>query len=158
MGMSSEPSSRNIVPCVMCEVSGQSAGMRQKDCAGNSMGITVFIKPADLISALIKSAGLIKTVMPIELPAQSFCLIPADCPDTSHITQGTIFLLDGSLDIPISPPTQPGSATGLQSIAAFYNAVPAGIVKVKGTLIGPTHCDVQGSPNCTAATVPCLLG
>ena len=110
------------------------------------------------INALIKSAGLIKTVMPIELPAQSFCLIPADCPDTSHITQGTIFLLDGSLDIPISPPTQPGSATGLQSIAAFYNAVPAGIVKVKGTLIGPTHNDVQGSPTCTGATIPCLLG
>jgi hypothetical protein len=36
--------------------------------------------------------------------------------------------------------------------------VPAGIMKVKGTLIGPTHCDVQGSPNCTAATIPCLLG
>ena len=110
------------------------------------------------INALIKSAGLIKTVMPIELPAQAFCLIPADCPDTSHITQGTIFLVDGSLDLPVSPPTQPASATGLQSVAAFYNAVPAGIVKVKGTLIGPTHCDVQGSPTCTAATVPCLLG
>ena len=110
------------------------------------------------VNALIKSAGVIKTVMPIELPAQSFCLIPADCPDTSHITQGSIFLIDGSLDIPISPPTQPPSATGLQSIAAFYSAVPAGIVKVKGTLIGPTHCDVQGSPKCTAQTVPCFLG
>ncbi len=32
-----------------------------------------------------------------------------------------------------------------------------GIVKVKGTLIGPTHCDVQGVPNCTATTVPCFL-
>ena len=94
----------------------------------------------------------------MELPAQTFCLIPADCPDTSHITQGTIFLLDGSLDIPISPPTQPATGTGLQSIAAFYKAVPAGIVKVKGTLIGPTHNDVQGSPTCTGATVPCLLG
>lgn len=110
------------------------------------------------INALIKSAGLIKTVMPIELPAQAFCLIPADCPDTSHLTQGTIFLLDGSLDLPVSPPTQPTSATGLQSIAAFYNAVPAGIVKLKGTLIGTTHNDVQGSPTCTGATVPCLLG
>lgn len=110
------------------------------------------------INALIKSAGLIKTVMPIELPAQAFCRIPADCPDTSHIKQGTIFLLDGSLDLPISPPTQPPSATGLQSIAAFYNAVPAGIVKLKGTLIGTTHNDVQGSPTCTGATVPCLLG
>ncbi len=29
---------------------------------------------------------------------------------------------------------------------------------MKGTLIGPTHCDVQGVPNCTASTVPCFLG
>jgi hypothetical protein len=67
-------------------------------------------------------------------------------------------LVDGSLDIPISPPTQPASATGLQSIAAYYSAVTPGLIKVKGTLNGPTHCDVQGSPKCTAATVPCLLG
>ena len=110
------------------------------------------------INALIKSAGTIKTVMPIELPGQAFCSIPIDCPDTALITAGSIFLLDGSLDIPISPPTQPASATGLQSIAAFYSATPADIIKVKGTLIGPTHCDVQGVPNCTPTTVPCLLG
>jgi hypothetical protein len=67
-------------------------------------------------------------------------------------------LVDGSSDIPISPPTQAPFQTGLQSIAAYYSAVPAGIIKVKGTLIGPTHSDVQGSPNCTTATVPCLLG
>ena len=48
--------------------------------------------------------------------------------------------------------------TGLQSIAAYYSAVPAGIIKVKATLNGPTHNDVQGSPGCTATTVPCLLG
>jgi hypothetical protein len=110
------------------------------------------------INALIKSAGAIKTVMPIELPGQAFCSIPIDCPDTAHITAGSIFLLDGSLDVPISPPTQPASATGLQSVAAFYSAVPAGVTKVKGTLIGPTHCDVQGVPNCTSTTIPCLLG
>jgi hypothetical protein len=110
------------------------------------------------INALIKSAGTIRTVMPIELPGQQFCSVPVDCPDTSHLTGGTIFLVDGSLDIPISPPTQPASATGLQSIAAYYNAVTPGLIKVKGTLNGPTHCDVQGSPKCTAATVPCLLG
>ena len=110
------------------------------------------------INALIKSAGLIKTVMPIELPAQVFCLIPADCPDTSHLVQGTIFLLDGSLDVPISPATQPATTGGLQSIDAFYKVVPVGIVKVKGTLVGTTHNDVQGSPSCTGATVPCLLG
>jgi hypothetical protein len=119
---------------------------------GHSQGAT------GAINALQKSAGTIKTVMPIELPEQLFCSSPQNCADTSTLTLGSIFLIDGSSDILISPPTQPASATGLQSIAAYYSAVPAGIMKVKGTLIGPTHCDVQGSPNCTAATIPCLLG
>ncbi len=119
---------------------------------GHSQGAT------GAFNALIKSAGTIKTVVLIELPGQQLCANPLNCADTSHLTQGSIFLVDGSLDIPISPPTQPTSATGLQSIAAYYSAVPAGVVKVKGTLIGPTHCDVQGVPNCTATTVPCFLG
>src|SRR5439155_26924152 len=101
---------------------------------------------------------MIKTVLPIELPGQQFCASPLNCTDTSHLTKGSIFLVDGSLDIPISPPTQPASATGLQSIAAYYSAVRVGVIKVKGTPIGPTHCDVQGVPNCTPTTVPCFLG
>jgi len=119
---------------------------------GHSQGAT------GAINALTKSAGVIKTAMAIELPAQQFCSTPQNCVDTSTLTQGSIFLIDGSSDIPISPPTQPPFATGLQSIAAYYSAIPAGIIKVKGTLNGPTHSDVQGSPNCTAATVPCLMG
>src|SRR5205809_5489380 len=59
------------------------------------------------INAMIKSAGKIKTVMPIELPAQAFCSIPIDCPNTALLTTGSTFLVDGSLDIPISPPTEP---------------------------------------------------
>jgi hypothetical protein len=119
---------------------------------GHSQGAT------GALNALIKSAGAIKTVVPIELPGQQFCSSPLNCADTSHITQGSIFLVDGSLDIPISPPTQPAAATGLQSVAAYYSAVPAGIGKVKGTLIGPTHNDVQGQPNCAAANIPCFHG
>jgi hypothetical protein len=119
---------------------------------GHSQGAT------GAINALIKSGGTIKTVMPIELPGQAFCGSPLNCADTSQMTQGTFFLMDGSLDVPISPPTQTPATTGLQSIAAYYGAVPAGVGKVKGTLIGPTHCDVQGVPNCTATTVPCFLG
>src|SRR5882762_5593990 len=84
---------------------------------GHSQGAT------GAINAQIKSAGTIKTVMPIELPGQAFCSNPLNCADTSHLTQGSIFLVDGSLDIPISPPTQPATATGLQSIAAYYSAV-----------------------------------
>jgi hypothetical protein len=97
------------------------------------------------IHALIKSGGSIKTVIPIELPAQQFCFCsPNDVIDTSKITQGSVFFVDGSLDLPVSPPTQDPSAVGLQSIAAFYNAVPNGVRKLKGTLIGPTHNDVTG--------------
>jgi hypothetical protein len=108
------------------------------------------------INALIKSAGTIKTVIPIELPAQIWCSTPP-CVDTSHLAAGSVFFVDGSLDF-VSPPNQDPSATGLQSVAAYYNAVPAGVAKLKGTLIGPTHNDVTGQPDCTHAKVPCLLG
>lgn len=57
------------------------------------------------INALIKSGGLIKTVVPIELPAQIWCSTPT-CVDTKNLTSGTVFFIDGSLDIPTSPPTQ----------------------------------------------------
>ena len=57
----------------------------------------------------------------------------------------------------ISPPTQPPSATGEQSIEAYYNAVPAGINKVKGSLRGPDHNDVQGQPACNGIIL-CING
>jgi len=69
-----------------------------------------------------------------------------------------MFLIDGSLDIPISPPTQPASATGSQSIAAYYDATRAGIIKAKGTLVGPSHADVEGSPACSTVPLGCVLG
>ncbi|HYL86719.1 MAG TPA: hypothetical protein VE263_21010, partial [Candidatus Angelobacter sp.] len=119
---------------------------------GHSQGAT------GAINALEKSGGIIKTVMPIELPAQIFCSTPQNCADTSTMTQGSIFLIDGSLDIPISPPTQLPGTTGLQSIAAYYSAAPAGIIKVKGTLIGPSHADVEGSPTCASVSLGCVLG
>jgi hypothetical protein len=91
------------------------------------------------INATIKSGGAIKTVIPIEL------------------TMGSVFFIDGSLD-PVSPPTQNASATGLQSIDAYYNAVPTGVQKLKGTLLGPTHNDITGQPDCTHAQLPCTMG
>lgn len=108
------------------------------------------------IRAVIKSAGTIKTVIPIELPAQIWCSTPP-CVDTSQLTTGSVFFVDGSLDF-VSPPNQDPSATGLQSVAAYYSAVPAGVAKLKGTLIGPTHNDVTGQPDCTHAKQPCLIG
>jgi hypothetical protein len=111
------------------------------------------------VNALIKSGGSIKTVIPIELPAQQFCFCaPTDVIDTSKITQGSVFFVDGSLDLPVSPPTQDPSAAGLQSVAAFYNAVPNSVAKLKGTLIGPTHNDVTGQPSCAGAQAPCFDG
>jgi hypothetical protein len=120
---------------------------------GHSQGAT------GALNALIKSAGAIKTVMPIELPAQAFCSSPINCANTALLPpSSTIFLIDGSNDILISPPTQPPATTGLQSIAAYYSAAPASIGKVKGTLIGPSHNDIQGQPNCTPAIIGCING
>lgn len=74
------------------------------------------------INAVIKSGGTIKTVIPIELPAQIWCTTPPNCIDTHNLTTGSVFFIDGSLDIPISPPIQPPQVTGEQSIDAFYEA------------------------------------
>jgi hypothetical protein len=35
---------------------------------------------------------------------------------------------------------------------------PAGVGKVKGTLIGPNHNDVTGQPSCNKAAFPCVNG
>jgi hypothetical protein len=110
------------------------------------------------INALIKSGGTIKTVMPIELPAQTWCSSPINCVDTQHLTSGSVFFIDGSTDLLISPPTQLPVVTGEQSIDAYYNAVPGGVAKLKGTLIGPNHNDVQGQPDCSTVPIACVNG
>ena len=107
------------------------------------------------MNALIKSIGTIKTVLPIELPARIWCV--ANCVPMPSFTQGSVFFLDGSLDL-ISPPTQSPQVSGEQSIAGYYDAVPAGVAKLKGTLKGPTHNDVTGQPDCATAQPPCLIG
>ena len=53
IGMSSEPSTKKMEPCVRCDVSAQFNGSAQNCCPGSSIGKTVLIVPADLISALI---------------------------------------------------------------------------------------------------------
>jgi hypothetical protein len=110
------------------------------------------------VRALMKSNGTIKTVIPIELPAQMWCFGQANCMDTAQLTLGSVFFIDGSADLLISPPTQPPGIAGEQSIAAYYNAVPNGVQKVKGTLIGPSHNDVQGQPDCSGVPVACVNG
>lgn len=119
---------------------------------GHSQGAT------GAINALIKSAGTIKTVIPIELPAQVWCSSGVNCADTSKMTFGSIFLIDGTADGIISPATQPSFVLGEQSIDGYYKAAPSGILKVKGTLIGPNHNDVQGQPDCSSVPIGCVNG
>ena len=53
---------------------------------------------------------------------------------------------------------QPPNVTGLESIEAYYNAVPPGVPKLKGTLICPNHNDITGQPGCQTAVPPCVNG
>jgi len=109
------------------------------------------------VNALLKSNGLIKTVLPIELPAQIWCSNPAICLNTANLTYGSIFFVDGSADF-VSPPQQGNNVTGLQSIQAYYDAVPNSVPKLKGTLKGPNHNDLGGQPDCSQAPFPCSNG
>ncbi|MBV9016035.1 MAG: hypothetical protein JO058_10300 [Alphaproteobacteria bacterium] len=121
--------------------------------AGHSQGA------GGAIRAMLASNGKIATVIPIELPGQQFCLCsPNQVLDTASITQGSVFFVDGSNDIPISPPTQAPQEVGEQSLAAFYAAVPSNVPKLTATLLGPTHNDVTGQPGCNTAAPPCLVG
>jgi hypothetical protein len=111
-----------------------------------------------VISAMIKSPGVIKTIIAIELPAKSWCKPACPDPDVRHLTQGSIFLVTGSADR-ISPATQSPGSPGDQSIEAYYDAVPDKLMKLKGTLIGASHNDISGQPDCTTATgSACLIG
>jgi hypothetical protein len=112
-------------------------------------------------NAFLKSAGSanpIKTLMLIELPARVWCTLGPQCFDPANLASGSVFFIDGSADIPISPPTQGSGITGEQSVEAFYNATPGSVRKLKGTLLGPTHNDITGQPDCSHAQFPCING
>ena len=81
----------------------QKLDVSQIGAFGHSQGAT------GAINAMIKSDGAIKTVIPIELPEQQFCGSPENCTDTKNVTAGSIFFVDGTDDLLISPPTQPPS-------------------------------------------------
>ncbi|MFC9438531.1 hypothetical protein [Nocardia sp. NPDC057030] len=113
-----------------------------------------------VLNALRDAGGAIKTAVPLELPAQHFCSTPSSCADTRALTTGSVFFVNGSADGLISPSQQllPWQAEGLQSNQAYYEATPANLTKAWGTLNGPNHNDVQGQPDCAAASVPCTTG
>lgn len=123
--------------------------VNQVGAFGHSQGAT------GAVNALIKSNGLIKTVLPIEIPAQIWGN-PTNFFNPANLT-GSIFFVDGSADF-ISLPKQGNNVTGLQSIDAFYQAVPSTVAKVKSTLIGPSHNDLGGQPDCSQAPFPCING
>lgn len=128
----------------------QKLNLKEVGALGHSQGAT------GAINAMIKSGGSIKSVIAIELPRQFFCSSRINCTDTKNLTAGSIFFIDGSND-GISPPTQYSWESGEQSIQAYYYATPAGIAKVKGTLIGPDHLDVIGQPDCSTDRAPMLV-
>ncbi|RDI48911.1 poly(ethylene terephthalate) hydrolase family protein [Nocardia mexicana] len=112
------------------------------------------------VNAMANSDGLIKTAVPMELPAEAFCsgnLI--SCADVRGLTSGSVLFVNGADDALISPSNQPPwQSQGLQSNRAYYDATPASLTKAWGTLVRANHNDPQGQPDCAEASVPCTTG
>ncbi len=120
---------------------------------GHSQGAT------GSLNALARSGGLIKTAVPIELPIQALCSPPGSCGEVTQLRGGSVFYVNGSADVLISPSRpSPLSPPGPQSNQQYYDATPAGVTKAWGTLVGPNHNDVQGQPDCANASFPCTSG
>lgn len=119
---------------------------------GHSQGAT------GVLNAMMNSRGLIKTAIPIELPSQALCFDATRCIDTAGLRSGSVFFVNGSADTLIAPSDPWDSLAGLQSIRQFYAATPDSVTKAWGTLIGPNHNDIQGQPDCAAASFPCTTG
>ncbi|WP_157574202.1 poly(ethylene terephthalate) hydrolase family protein [Nocardia jejuensis] len=121
---------------------------------GHSQGAT------GALNAMLRSGGRIGTAVPIEPPIQLLCATGSWCPETRSLTSGSVFLVNGSQDGIISPSEQalPAQLIGPQSVRAYYDGIPATVPKVWGTLVGANHNDVQGGPDCSAASWPCTSG
>ncbi|AHH20293.1 alpha/beta hydrolase family protein [Nocardia nova SH22a] len=119
---------------------------------GHSQGAT------GVLNAMIGSGGAIRTAVPIELPSQAVCSKRLSCTDTRRLSKGSVFFVNGSDDALVSPSQPLWSLPGLQSNQDYYNATPASVTKVWGTLVGPNHNDVQGQPDCSHASYPCTTG
>lgn len=114
------------------------------------------------MNALIKHPDVIKTAIVIERPPQYFCA-PGDCPSTAGIQNGSVFFINGSADVLISPSTQIGPCTlgnmaNEQSNQCLYENVPDNVTKLWATLQGPDHNDVQGQPGCPESPGLCANG
>jgi hypothetical protein len=98
---------------------------------------------AGVISAMIKSGRLLKTVVAIELPAMTGCKGNCGEPDMRQLRHGSIFFIGDQIE-------------------AHYNNVPSEVMKLKGTLRGVSHNDMTGQPGCATAKAdtgwPCIVG
>ncbi|NUS42799.1 MAG: hypothetical protein HOQ24_03775 [Mycobacteriaceae bacterium] len=119
---------------------------------GHSQGAT------GAINALAAAPDLVATAVAAELPSQLFCV--AFCTDTRRLRAGSVYFVNGSADLPISPSTQllPWQAVGLQSNRAYYEATPGMVSKTWATVNGVNHNDIQGKPDCARASFPCAIG
>ncbi|WP_107656423.1 poly(ethylene terephthalate) hydrolase family protein [Nocardia suismassiliense] len=100
--------------------------------------------------------GGVSTAVTLEMPLSAACTtLPlvdgrSACIDPAAVTTGSVLLLNGSAD-GISPATQPlpPALIGMQSMQAYYDALPAGLPKARAALVGAQHNDIQGQPDCT---------
>ncbi|MEU4595829.1 hypothetical protein [Nocardia sp. NPDC023988] len=108
------------------------------------------------INALTRGGGLVDTAVTLEMPMAAACAsLPtvdgqSACIDPTAVTSGSVLLVNGTAD-GISPATQalPPEVIGLQSMQAYYDAMPAGVPKARAAVVGAHHNDVQGQPDCT---------
>ncbi|MEK8029887.1 hypothetical protein AACH06_03555 [Ideonella sp. DXS29W] len=119
---------------------------------GHSQGAT------GVINAMRDSGGAIRTAIAMALPAQVFCSDEINCTDPSRLRAGSVFYLNGSLDVVISPSRQPKGTRGLQSNAAYYRAMPSTLPKFWATLRGANHNDMMGQPDCALVGSTCHNG
>ena len=120
---------------------------------GHSQGAT------GVVNAMLKSNGLIRTVVPFHIPQQQYCNPVSDCftiAELTSATQGSIFYVSGSSDALISPDVWPQTEQ-LNSNTAYYEATPEALTKVKAIIVGPNHNDIEGTPGC-GLIVLCTVG
>lgn len=129
-------------------------------------------------SAVARSDGVkIRTVMNYGLPASNECAAPYLCTAGLQPAGSSIFYVDGSLDLLISPPTQATPECFNTSddmfhpecsIQAYYDntydhsGTGGTVLKAKMAVNGAGHSDIegdgQGCPPRTLLLFPCLQG
>lgn len=108
------------------------------------------------INALTRGGDSVSTAVTLEMPWSAACAgLPtvngqSTCIDPTAVSSGSVLLVNGTAD-GASPSTQalPPEVIGMQSMQAYYDALPAGLPKARAALVGAQHNDIQGQPGCT---------